>query len=222
MSASFSSDSAIFKRVKTISIDRSEDLLAAWVLRKDLSSLNVKSTFLHMIADALATVGVIIAGVAVLVWGPSVAWIDAAVTALIALYICWHGGRELGATIAVLVDSAPKDFDYDGMVVTLRATPDVVDVHHVHVWRRDESTVAVEAHLGLREVGLERATDLKEGLKRYLKDRFDVDHAMLEIELASAVDHGEHAVPDERAGDDQASAEPGDGDNDTDDSRKDR
>lgn len=182
-----------------------EDLLAAWVLRKDLGSLNVKSTFLHMIADALATVGVIIAGIAVIVWGPSVAWIDPAVTALIAIYIFWHGGRELRETIAVLVDSAPKNFDFEAMVATLRAPPDVVDVHHVHVWRRDEQTLAVEAHISLREVALRRATELKEGLKRSLKARFKVDHAMLEIELAEAVDHDGAAVPDERAASGRAS-----------------
>lgn len=198
-----------------------EDLLAAWVLRKDLGSLNVKSTFLHMIADALATVGVIIAGVAVIVWGPNVAWIDPVVTALIAFYIFWHGGRELKATIAVLVDSAPKGFDYDGMVATLGALPDVVDVHHVHVWRRDERTLAVEAHLGLREVTLLRATQLKEGLKRALKERFAVDHAMLEIELAQAVDHDASAVPDERAQGDQPSSGHGAGGDDTDDKGKD-
>lgn len=44
-----------------------EDLLAAWVLRKDLGSLNLRSTFLHMIADALGTVAVIASGIAIMI-----------------------------------------------------------------------------------------------------------------------------------------------------------
>lgn len=174
-----------------------EDLLAAWVLRKDLGSLNVRSTYLHMIADALATVGVIIAGVAVLIWGPRVAWIDAAVTATIALYIFWHGGREMREAIAVLIDSAPQDFDFDGMVATLGRAPGEVDVHHVHVWQREEAKIALEAHLALGDDDLRAATDMKEALKTTLRERFNITHAVIEVELAGVVHHDQHVIADE-------------------------
>lgn len=174
-----------------------EDLLSAWVLRKDLGSLNVKSTFLHMIADALATVGVIIAGVTVIVWGPQLAWVDPAVTALIALYIFWHGGREIRETIAVLIDSAPAGFDFDRLMMMLEQPSEVIDVHHVHVWRREENRVALEAHLGLRDVDLATATRVKESLRTQLREKLKIDHAMFEIELARAIDHDTHAIADE-------------------------
>lgn len=171
-----------------------EDLLAAWVLRKDLNSLNVKSTYLHMIADALATVGVIVAGVAVLIWGPQLAWVDPAVTALIAIYIFWHGGHELGETIAVLIDSAPKHFDYPRLLQLLKQPREVIDVHHVHVWRREETTVALTAHLALQDVDFADATRIKERLKAQLKAELAIDHPVLEIELASAVKHDERVI----------------------------
>lgn len=175
-----------------------EDIAAAWVLRKDLGSLNVKSTYLHMIADALATVGVIIAGGAVMIWGQGISWIDPAVTAVIAIYIFWHGGREIRETIAVLVDSAPDGFDFDGMVTMLKAAPRVVDVHHIHIWRREENTVALEAHLALEETALGDATAMKEQLKLDLRDKFDIEHATLEIELADGVDHSGDVVATEQ------------------------
>ncbi|QQR40067.1 cation diffusion facilitator family transporter [Devosia rhizoryzae] len=112
-----------------------EDLLAAWVLRKDLGSLNVRSTFLHMIADALGTVAVIASGMAIMIWGPSASWVDPAVTALIAVYVLVHGSTEIRESIAVLMDSAPKGFDHAGLVRHLRAADGVVDVHHLHVCR---------------------------------------------------------------------------------------
>lgn len=174
-----------------------EDLLAAWVLRKDPGSLNVKSTYLHMIADALATVGVIVAGVAVLIWGARVAWIDPAVTAVIALYIFWHGGREMREAIAVLIDSAPHGVDFDGLIATLRRAPGVVDVHHVHVWEREEGRIALEAHLALSEPDFARATVLKEQLKHELSEHFAVTHAVIEIELARAVDHDRQVIADD-------------------------
>lgn len=175
-----------------------EDLLAAWVLRKDLGSLNVRSTYLHMIADALATVGVIIAGAAVLIWGPRVAWIDPAVTALIALYIFWHGGREMREAIAVLIDSAPDGFDLERLVATMKRAPGVVDVHHVHVWQREEGRVALEAHLALDTPDLAAATETKEALKTVLGERFGIAHAVIEVELAGAAHHGRSVIAGEK------------------------
>ena len=180
-----------------------EDIAAAWVLRKDLGSLNVKSTSLHMIADALATVGVIIAGGAVMIWGQGISWIDPAVTAVIALYIFWHGGHEIREAIAVLIDSAPDGFDFDGVVATLKAAPGVVDVHHIHIWRREENTVALEAHLALGETALRDATAMKERLKEELREKFAIDHATLEIELADGVDHNSDFVATEQDGKDK-------------------
>lgn len=160
-----------------------EDLLAAWVLRKELGSLNVKSTYLHMIADALATVGVIFAGIAIMFWGPSAAWVDAAVTGVIALYIFWHGGREMHETISVLLDTAPPDFDHDGLAMTMRSAPGVVEVRHVHIWRREENRLALEAHLVVDDPDLGAATEMKDRLRIELKERFDIALATFEVEL---------------------------------------
>ncbi|WP_108398238.1 cation diffusion facilitator family transporter [Devosia submarina] len=166
-----------------------EDVAAAWVLRKDLGSLNVRSTFLHMIADALGTVAVIASGLAIMVWGPSATWVDPAVTALIAIYVLIHGSSEIRASISVLMDSAPKGFDHDGLLAHLRATDGVVDVHHLHVWEISEGRTAMEVHLATDRNDLAAATDMKEALKESLHDHFQVEHATIEIEHADRVEH---------------------------------
>lgn len=167
-----------------------EDLAAAWVLRKDLGSLNVRSTFLHMIADALGTVAVIASGIAMMVWGPAASWVDPAVTALIAIYVLIHGSTEIRASISVLMDSAPKGFDHSGMLDHLRSADGVVDVYHLHVWEISEGRTAIEVNLVTDRNDLATATDMKEALKRSLHDRFEVEHATIEIELAGRVNHG--------------------------------
>lgn len=173
-----------------------EDLLAAWVLRRDLGSLNVKATFLHMIADALATVAVIVAAIAVLTWGQGAAWVDPAATAVIALYIFWHAGREMRETISVLIDAAPDGFDHDALTRMLKACPGVVGIHHVHLWRREEGILALEAHLVLDDPDLGRATRAKERLRIDLRRRFGIQHTTLEVEHRSGVDHDPAIVPD--------------------------
>ncbi|MFC1457890.1 MULTISPECIES: cation diffusion facilitator family transporter [Microvirga] len=171
-----------------------EDLAAAWVLRKEIGSLNVKSTYLHMIADAMATVGVIVGAVAIMTWG--ITWIDPVITALIAVYIFRHAYKEIREAIAVLMDSAPKDFDYDGLLAELKAIPSVEDVHHLHVWQPDEGRTALEGHIAVSEQDLAAVTDLKGRIKARLKERFGIDHATLEFELASHVRHSRELLQD--------------------------
>jgi len=171
-----------------------EDVAAAWVLRKDLGSLNVRSTFLHMIADALATVGVIISGVSIMIWGPEIYWIDPAVTAAIAIYVLVHGSREIREAITVLMDSAPKDFKHDQVVARLRGLDGVIDVHHLHVWQISEGKTALQVHLAMDEMSFAEATELKERFKRELHDEFDVEHATIEMELAGIFDHDPEIV----------------------------
>jgi cobalt-zinc-cadmium efflux system protein len=166
-----------------------EDVAAAWVLRKESGSLNVKSTFLHMIADALATVGVIIGGIAILIWGSGVRWIDPVITAMIAIYIFFHAYHEIRKAISVLMDSAPKGFDYDRLIGDLKATEGVEDVHHVHVWQPEEGKAALEAHIAISEQDFGAATELKERIKEDLRNRHAVEHATIEIELAGRVQH---------------------------------
>lgn len=163
-----------------------EDIAAAWVLRKE-SGANVRSAFLHMIADALATLGVILGALAVMIWDAT--WVDPAITAAIAVYIFVHAGSEMRGVVAVLMDSAPKNFDTDGLVAALRGAEGVAGVHHLHLWRLDEERVALEVHLALDHSDLAAATRMKEGLKRRLVERFGVAHATIEIEVDAAVDH---------------------------------
>lgn len=172
-----------------------EDLLAAWVLRKDLGSLNVRSTFLHMIADALGTVAVIASGIAIMLWGPNASWVDPAVTALIAIYVLVHGGTEIRESISVLMDSAPKGFDHAGFLQHLRSFDDIVDVHHLHVWEISEGRTAAELHLVTERNDLAAATDLKEAIKKSLHEKFEIEHATIEMELVGRVDHSTAVIP---------------------------
>jgi cobalt-zinc-cadmium efflux system protein len=166
-----------------------EDIAAAWVLRRETESLNIRSTYLHMVADALATVGVILGALAILTWGQAARWADPAITALIAVYIFVHAYREIRKAIAVLMESAPPGFEYDRVAADLKAAKGVKDVHHLHVWQLEEGKIALEVHIVVSETDFRKVTDLKERLKRELQERHGVGHATIEVELAGRVRH---------------------------------
>ena len=172
-----------------------EDALSVWVLSKDQGSLNMKSAFLHMIADTMATVGVIVGGILILLF--DITWVDPLITALIAVYIYVHGFREIRKTISVLMESAPKDFDFEGMVRAMKGFEGVEDIHHVHVWRPDEERLALEAHVAISERDLAKADGLKRRIKSLLQERFGIEHATLEVEHAGSVDHDRAVIRNE-------------------------
>jgi len=164
-----------------------EDAISAWLLWKDRGSLNIRAAFLHMFADTLATVGVILGGVLIILY--DIAWVDPLITAAISVYIFIHAWHEIRKAIAVLMESAPDGFDYDRLEAEMRAMEGVEDVHHLHVWRPDEERVALEAHVAVTEHDLRAADALRQRIEDRLREGFGVDHATLQLEPAGAVRH---------------------------------
>ena len=173
-----------------------EDAISTWLLYKDMKgSLNIRAAFIHMLADTMATVGVI-AG-ALLIMFYQIYWIDPAVTAAIAVYIIVHGYIEIRKTVDILMEGAPEGFDVDHMVQAVQAVDGIHDVHHVHVWQLDERTTALEAHLAVYESDLSAIEDIKRQVKEILHDEFDVAHVTLEIEIAGRSGHAEETIAEE-------------------------
>jgi cobalt-zinc-cadmium efflux system protein len=143
-------------------------------------SMNIRAAFLHNLADALASVGVILGGVVVLLYDWTL--IDPILTLAIAGYILWHGAREIGGAIRILMLGVPDGMNPDEVISAMRAVAGVADVHHVHLWRLDERRSSLEAHLVLAEGA--GALETKAAVRRLLRERFSVAHVTLETERA--------------------------------------
>ncbi|MDH1270974.1 cation diffusion facilitator family transporter [Rhizobium pusense] len=144
------------------------------------TSMNVRAAFLHNVSDALGSVGVIIAGTLVLIYGWT--WIDPAVTLMIAGYILWQAFAEIGGSIRILMMAAPEDVNVNELVSDMRSVEGVQEVHHVHVWRIDEDHKALQAHLVVTDLSLRSAAEVKAAVRKILRDRHGIDHSTLEIE----------------------------------------
>lgn len=136
------------------------------------SSMNIRAAFLHNVADALGSVGVIIAGTLILLYEWT--WIDPAITLLIAGYILWQAFSEIGGSIRVLMLGTPVDVDIDRVVEDLRSIEGVVGVHHVHVWALDEGHNAFEAHLVVDSSSLLEMSRLKSRARSLLQERHGI------------------------------------------------
>ena len=164
------------------------NLATAFVLHKPAQdSLNIKSAFVHIVADALGSVAVVAGGLLIQQYGWT--FVDPLLTALIAGYILVHSYGMLRETISILMESAPRGFDIDALTEAAGRIAGVRNMHHVHVWRLDEHRVALEAHVeveGIRE--LDALDRLKQRIKTRLHDQFAIDHATLELEHGRCTD----------------------------------
>lgn len=143
--------------------------------------LNIRAALAHNLADALASVGVIIAGTAVLLW--DAAWVDPVLTLVIAGYILLQGLSMMSRTIAVLMDSVPEGMSLDAIAGAMLERPGVHDVHHLHLRRLDEDYLLLEAHVVVDHGPAAALHDLLNGIKIMLHDRFGIHHTTLEFEF---------------------------------------
>ncbi|WP_170449510.1 cation diffusion facilitator family transporter [Ruegeria arenilitoris] len=146
------------------------------------TSMNIRAAFLHNVADALGSVAVIVAGVAVILFNWT--WVDPAVTILISLYILWHVQSEIGETIRVLMLGAPPDLDPEEVASAIEAVDGVREVHHVHLWSMQENQPALTAHLVVEDCGWSQAEEVRGLVKQTMRDSFGIGHLTLEVEMA--------------------------------------
>ncbi|MCF3936021.1 cation diffusion facilitator family transporter [Acuticoccus sp. M5D2P5] len=147
------------------------------------SSVNIRAAFLHNVADALGSIGVIIAGTLIILFGWQI--VDPLVTLMIAGYILWQAFSEIGGVIRVLMLGSPPDTASEDVVDAVRVVDGVTDVHHTHIWMMGEHETALDAHLVIAEGAWTRADAIKADVKAMLAERFGIDHATLELECAA-------------------------------------
>ncbi len=141
-------------------------------------SLNVRGAWLHVLSDALGSVGVILAGL--LIWVFDWHWSDPVASALIAVLIVYSAWRLLAESCSVLMENAPKGIDVDAVRGAMVNMPGVLGVHDLHIWSITSGLESLSAHVVIDE-GRSHARLLQE-VRTMLHDRFGIDHITIQIE----------------------------------------
>ena len=141
--------------------------------------LNLRGAFLHMAADTAVTAGVILAaaGIAWTGW----LWLDPLASIAIAGVVLIGTWDLLNDAVRMSLDAAPADVDLAEIRRSLAAEEGVVSVHDLHVWPLSTTEVALTAHLVLDAPPAE-PNALLARICRELGDRFEIDHATLQLE----------------------------------------
>lgn len=153
--------------------------------------LNIRGAFLHMLGDAAASAGVVVAGLLIAATG--LLWIDPAVSLLLAALILWSSWGLAKDSVNLALDAVPSGIDPHEVDAALRGLEGVVEVHDLHIWGMSTTDVALTAHLirpchGGEDALLASATQL-------LRERFGIAHATLQVEQGLAIHPCDLAAP---------------------------
>jgi cobalt-zinc-cadmium efflux system protein len=141
-------------------------------------NVNTRAALAHVLTDALGSVGAILAGVLVLVYGFRRA--DPLISAAIAVLVLWGGWRLVRDTSRVLMEGSPVEIDIEHLEDTIRGVPGVVDFHDLHVWSISDGFDVLTVHVVLAR-GF-HGTDVVAAVSRALREKHGLDHCTIQPE----------------------------------------
>ncbi len=157
------------------------NLFSVFLLEKDShGSLNIRSSYLHLLGDTISSVGVLLGGVAINLW--NIAWIDPVVTLLISVYIIKEAWHVVKKTIDILMQSAPP-LDYEAIQKDVETIEQVRNIHHIHAWMINEDTIYFEAHVELDDMMVSDAQRILVQIEHILKEHHNISHVTLQVEI---------------------------------------
>jgi len=153
------------------------------------NNLNLRSAYLHVIGDALGSVGAVVAGLIMLAFGWYIA--DPIISVLVSLLILKSAWGVIKHTVHILMEGTPMTVDQDAVISTLTGIEGVVDVHDLHIWTITSGLDSLSCHLLIEDQADQQAI-LQQAI-RLIENEFKIQHATIQIE-SSAIRHSELKV----------------------------
>ncbi len=159
--------------------------LTAWALsRQQKHDINTRGAFLHMLADTLVSVGVVVSGIVIKYTGWWV--VDPIIGMVIAIVILASTWSLLAESLRMSTDAVPEGFDVDEVKQKIEGTEGVLNVHHLHIWPISTTETALTCHIVIPSSDrLEEVTDRV----KHLLDDLGIHHSTLELETSSSHCH---------------------------------
>jgi cobalt-zinc-cadmium efflux system protein len=156
------------------------NLLSAWVLYSaSEENLNMRGAFLHVIGDALGSVGAIIAGLLIWKWGLTLA--DPIISVAMCLLIIYSSWQLIRESVNILLEGTPSHLNVLAIVDAMQEVAGVIDVHDLHVWTIRSGLEALSAHVKIKPDVSHRET--LDALQNRLRSDFNIGHLTIQIEL---------------------------------------
>lgn len=158
--------------------------LSAWLFVKgSKNDLNIRAACLHMLADAIVSFGVVLAGIAMMftAWY----WLDPVISLLIVAAIVIGTWGLLRESLQLALNAIPTHIDVAAVESYLRSRPGIREIHDLHIWGMSTTETALTVHLVMPE-GYP-GDEFMDDIMLTLKERFSIAHTTLQVELGTTV-----------------------------------
>jgi len=155
--------------------------LAAWaMMRTSKESLNIRGAYLHILGDALSSLGVIAGGLVIYFTGRYV--VDPIISVGICLVILRGAFVLVKDSVNILLEAVPKEVDLEEVQRALKSIPGVKDLHHVHLWTITSGIHALSAHVLVGDIQMSRTGEILQEIYRLLREKFHIPHTTIQFE----------------------------------------
>jgi cobalt-zinc-cadmium efflux system protein len=161
------------------------NIISAWLLHSaSEENLNVRAAFLHVLGDALGSVGAIAAGVIIWRWGWTIA--DPIISILMSLLIIYSSWRLIRESVNILLEGTPSHINIRAVIGAMHEVSGVADVHDLHVWTISSGKDALSAHVTVMPGAAHRETLV--ALQECLLHDFNIGHVTIQLEMLDEAD----------------------------------
>ena len=149
------------------------------------NDLNVRSAFIHFVADALVSLGVVIAGILISLTG--IQWIDTVVSFAIIAVILYASYNLLIDSVNLALDAVPENIKIESVRDYLVNLPEVTGVHDLHIWSLGTTDAALTVHL---TTSVQTSVSFISLIQHHLHEQFNIEHSTIQVEYGDMEDCG--------------------------------
>lgn len=158
--------------------------LSVLLLRKDSKeNINIRSAYLHLFSDMAASIAVLIGGLLMKYYNWF--WVDSVLTVLIAIYLLFIGYDLLKRSFKVLMLFTPEDLSLEAISEAITKFPEIMNVHHMHVWQLNDKEIHLEAHAEFHEdISISQFDDILYKIEALLYKEYRINHVNIQPEYS--------------------------------------
>jgi cobalt-zinc-cadmium efflux system protein len=153
----------------------------AWLFMKGKKNdLNIRSAFVHFAADALVSLGVVVAGIIMALTG--IQWVDSVVSFAIIAVILYSSYNLLIDSVNLALDAVPENIKIEHVHDYLADLPEVTGVHDLHIWSLGTTDAALTVHL---TTSVQTSLNFITSIQQHLHEQFEIEHSTIQVEFGA-------------------------------------
>ncbi len=168
------------------------NLACAYILKTSHGSLNIKSAFIHMMADTFSSLVVVFG--AIIMHYTQWYMLDPALSILICIVILVWSYQLITESVDILLEATPKDVDLENVVKSISELDEIEEVHDVHIWTITSGMYAMSAHVYIKDLMVSETHRIMANINTLVNERFSIGHTVIQFESNICSDNPHHKI----------------------------